>query len=505
MATAVKHTSAADKTLDGMLLEMFHLVWLDAGSSSPDGRHTEQQLRSIINHLVKFQDVHECEEYIKAQSSNERIVMVVSGQLGRKIVPNIHLLRQVISIYVYCMDVVAHKIWTQNYRKVKGVVVELNELIKRIQADHKIQKKMEEPLSINIFTTNTLTEGVSTTGINNNFLFSQVFMDCLIRLKYTEADQKELIEFCKQKYKGNNFELSNIGEFQEHYSSENALRWYTRESFFYKTLNAALRQSDIHAIFLFRKYIADIQQQLKNRQVRNSIRIYRCQMISNNELETLRKSCGQFISINSFFSTSIYKDNALKFLKTPDDTENLASVLFEIDANPQMAITRPFAALGELSEYKDEAEVLFMIGSIFRLDKVKRNDINQVWIVRMILCNDEEHVLKEVLMDMKEKFVHDETNLLILGKFLWEMAKPNFAEKYYKRMLNQLSLDDPTLIDLYMELATTELQAGHQEESLKWRQKASELKKKLPLSSSFNNSKPKKSIGKLIKILSLFY
>ncbi|CAF3724936.1 unnamed protein product [Rotaria sp. Silwood1] len=238
---------------------MFHLVWLDPGSSSTDGRHTEQQLRSIINHLAKFQDVHECEEYIKAQSSNERIVMVVSGQLWRKIVPNIHLLRQIISIYAYCMDVM------------KGVVVELNELIQWIQADHKIQKKMEEPLSINIFTTNTLTEGVSTTGINNNFLFSQVFMDCLIRLKYAEADQKELIEFCKQKYKGNNFELSNIGEFQEHYSSENALRWYTRESFFYKTLNAALRQSDIHAIFLFRKYIADIQQQLKNRQVRNSI------------------------------------------------------------------------------------------------------------------------------------------------------------------------------------------------------------------------------------------
>ncbi|CAF5153314.1 unnamed protein product, partial [Rotaria sp. Silwood1] len=161
---------------------MFHLVWLDPGSSSTDGRHPEQQLRSIINHLAKFQDVHECEEYIKAQSSNERIVMVVSDQLGRKIVPNIHLLRQVLSTYVYCMDVVDHKIWTQNYRNVKGVVVELNELIKRIRADHKIQKKMKEPLSINIFTTNTLAEGVSTTGINNNSLFSQVFMDCLTRL-----------------------------------------------------------------------------------------------------------------------------------------------------------------------------------------------------------------------------------------------------------------------------------------------------------------------------------
>jgi hypothetical protein len=38
---------------------------------------------------------------------------------------------------------------------VKGVIVELDELVSRIERDYKIQKKVDEPLSINIFTIST--------------------------------------------------------------------------------------------------------------------------------------------------------------------------------------------------------------------------------------------------------------------------------------------------------------------------------------------------------------
>lgn len=100
-----------------MHLEIFCLVWLDAGSSGKDGRDTEQQLRSIINRLKKFQDIDSCENYINTRTLKERVVMIVSGQLGRKIVPSIHHLRQVISIYVYCMDKEGNKKWSRDYKK----------------------------------------------------------------------------------------------------------------------------------------------------------------------------------------------------------------------------------------------------------------------------------------------------------------------------------------------------------------------------------------------------
>ena len=144
----------------------------------------------------------------------------------------------------------------------KSVIVELDELISRITADHKIQKKVEEPLSINIFTTN-VGGGKSTTGLNGQFVFSQVLIDCLLRLKSTQTDKNEFINLCKTEYEGNHSELNNLREFEEEYSSNKVLWWYTRESFFYKTLNAALRTQNIHMIFLFREFISDIHRQLQ--------------------------------------------------------------------------------------------------------------------------------------------------------------------------------------------------------------------------------------------------
>ncbi len=113
----------------------------------------------------------------------------------------------------------------------KAVVVEVDELISRINADHQIQKKVEEPLPINIFTTSA-SANKSTTGVNGQFVFFQVLIDCLLRLKSTEADKNELINCCRNEYEGNNSELNNLRQFEQDYSSDKALWWYTRESFF---------------------------------------------------------------------------------------------------------------------------------------------------------------------------------------------------------------------------------------------------------------------------------
>ncbi|CAF0758010.1 unnamed protein product [Adineta steineri] len=498
MASASSSIDVSHSESDEMRLETFCLLWLDASSSTKEGRDTEPKLRSIINHLKKFQDPVQCQKYIQERSIKERVVMIVSGRLGREIVPSIHHLRQVISIYVYCMDKEGNEKWARNYKKIKAVVTNLDELVSQIKADHKIQKMVEEPLSINIFNTGG-GAGNSTTGLNGEFVFSQILIDCLIQLQYTEDDKKELINLCKKQYKGNNDELSNIREFREEYSSNKILWWYTRESFFYKTLNAALRTpADIHTIFLFRKYIADIQYELKRHQAKKRLRVYRSQMISNDELESLKKNCAKFISINSFFSTSFDEQQALSFLKYSNDTENLHAVLFQIDADPKMATTKPFADITEFSEFKDEAEVLFMLGSIFRLKSVKRRKNDQVWIIEMTLCNDEEHDLKQVLLDMKEEFMSEEINLQTLAKILWGMSQIDLARKYFMRLLEQLPLSDPFRIDLYQDLGKLEANAGDLDKSIEWRRKATELKKRIQSTSPSSFTKPKNPVGKFI-------
>ena len=118
MATAKIPQIDFKTNTDDMNLEIFCIIWLDDSENVQDLRGTEQKLRSIINRLRKFQDVEQCQKYIEQRSEQNRLILIVSGQLGEKLVPSIHRLRQVISIYVYCINKQRHKTWANNFSKV---------------------------------------------------------------------------------------------------------------------------------------------------------------------------------------------------------------------------------------------------------------------------------------------------------------------------------------------------------------------------------------------------
>jgi plasmid stabilization system protein ParE len=100
-------------------LETFSLIWLDAKvNKTRDNRRAQQKLRHIINHIKIFKDQQQCEQYILLLSPQDRVVLIVSGQCGRQLVPQIHQLRQISSIYVYCMDKEGNEQWAKDYTKV---------------------------------------------------------------------------------------------------------------------------------------------------------------------------------------------------------------------------------------------------------------------------------------------------------------------------------------------------------------------------------------------------
>ena len=353
--------------------------------------------------------------------------------------------------------------------QIKAVIVDIDELISRIQADHKSQVKVDEPLSINIFR-----GGKSTIGVDGEFVFTQVLIDCLLRMQSSQKDKAELICRCKKVYEGNYTELARVREFQEDYAPEKALWWYTRNSFFYKTLNAALRKQHIHIMFLYRSFICDIYQQLKHYQAKDPLKVYRAQVISNDELNILKESTDKLISVNSFFSTTTSKPIALSFFGKSNKSDDLPRLLFEIEADPRKVTTKPFAEINVLSDFAHESEVLFVPGSIFRLNSVICSD-NQIWIIRMTLCSDDENDLKKVLTHMQKQNGSGQTNLRTLGKVLWKMGKFDLAEQYYTRLLEELPPNDSSLSTLYAELADISSQKGDLNMSIQWQQKSIDI------------------------------
>jgi hypothetical protein len=48
-----------------------------------------------------FNNVKQCQQHIEQRSKKDRLILIVSDQLGHEIIPSIHNIRQVMSIYVW--------------------------------------------------------------------------------------------------------------------------------------------------------------------------------------------------------------------------------------------------------------------------------------------------------------------------------------------------------------------------------------------------------------------
>ena len=130
--------------------------------------------------------------------------------------------------------------------QVKDVVVRLDDLIERIKSSYyqvQRQHKLDEILSISFSKADIQADDQSSTELNGQFIHSQLLIDCLIRMESSVVgtEKHELIQYFKEKYKNEPEELEIIDEFERGYSSTQSIRWYTKESFLYRSLNKALR------------------------------------------------------------------------------------------------------------------------------------------------------------------------------------------------------------------------------------------------------------------------
>ncbi|CAF1113254.1 unnamed protein product [Didymodactylos carnosus] len=415
-------------------LELFTLIWLDAKvKTSKDNLNTQMQLKKVINFLKIFDNLLECEQYIR-RVQNEKVVLIVSGRLGREIVPNIHDLPQLNSIYVYCLDKVSNQQWSNKYQKIIDVITQSEELISRLKKDQDDREQVEDLSSINIYDQTHK----SLSNETGSFMWFQLFIEALIRMENKNADHEELAKLLRKNYD----EHSVINEFESTYCSKKAVWWYTRDCCLYKLLNKALRVQDIDMLFHFRFLIADIFHQLKREHERfkkSIIHLYRGQRLSAGEVEKMKLSIGQCICMNSFFSTSLNRNTALQFIKS-NVNSSMPSVLFDIEVNTRLKETKPFASTKHLSYYRREEEVLFMLGSVFRLETIKFDNIDNLWTIQLVLCSENGHEFNKVFDYMKSE-MDKETDLLSLGHLLNKMGQFDKAKKYFYRVLDELNIN----------------------------------------------------------------
>lgn len=102
-------------------LELLTLVWLDVkAGATKENRHVQDKLRGLINHFRIFENCESCEHYIRSaiDDRQEKVILIVSGQLGKDITERVHNLKQVSAIFVYCFNKQKNEEWAKQFPKV---------------------------------------------------------------------------------------------------------------------------------------------------------------------------------------------------------------------------------------------------------------------------------------------------------------------------------------------------------------------------------------------------
>ncbi|CAF0716457.1 unnamed protein product [Adineta steineri] len=454
-------------------LETYSILWLDpVVNDAKEYIEAQQRLRTSINYIRTFKTIDNWEQYIQTVPEQDRIFLIINNQFGQELIPQIHQYQQIIAIYIYINDDKRNTQWTKEFKKIKSVSTQLDSLVGRIKSDRtrRSQNKIDEPLSINIFDVNVSYKS------NEQFIRSHLLIDCLLRIKENSTDIENFITLCEEEYKDNKAELDQIHEFQQNYSSNRALRWYTKQIFLFRMLNKALRIQNLDVLFLFRFFIDDIQQQLIKNQYSQQIQLYRVQLISNNELEILKKATGGFIMTNTFLSTTLNREASFEFFNNMESSDeiNMHRVLFEIDANPRIDGVKPFANIIWLSHCFGQQEVLLMVGSIFRIINIEHND-NEMCTIRLVLSSENDQDLKNSFEHLKKEYNDKEMDLFSFGHVLYDMGNFDSAKKFYLRFLDNIPPDHQDLANCYNTLGEIAVEKGDCNLSLEWFEKLNEL------------------------------
>ncbi|CAF1019392.1 unnamed protein product [Rotaria sordida] len=112
------------------------LTWLDANIDNEQNKQTYNTLPDKFGDCMEFSDESSFRRFLgRISYSPRKLILIVSGQIGETLVPDIHRRPNILSIYIYCSRREYHEQWSADYSKAT-VVTEENDLFSKIQSDY---------------------------------------------------------------------------------------------------------------------------------------------------------------------------------------------------------------------------------------------------------------------------------------------------------------------------------------------------------------------------------
>jgi hypothetical protein len=169
-----------------------------------------------------FTDADRCVDFL-TKIEDEKAFMIVSGALGQHLVPQIHGISQLDSIYVFCGNKSRHEQWAKEWSKVKGVFTEIGPICDSLQ--QAARQCDQDSIAISFVSVGEASNQ-NLDQLDQSFMYTQLFKEILLEIDdYDVQSIKELAAYCHDQYLNNPGELETIAQFERDYRRQTPIWW----------------------------------------------------------------------------------------------------------------------------------------------------------------------------------------------------------------------------------------------------------------------------------------
>ncbi|CAF4691468.1 unnamed protein product, partial [Rotaria sp. Silwood2] len=118
----------------GNMTQNYLLIWVDSNidQARQDYRNTLEELRNIVNQVNICTTSAQCIEILN-DLDDAKAFVISSGALGQQLVPAIHGMAQLDSIYIFCGTKAWHEEWAKKWPKIQGVFTSITPICESLK------------------------------------------------------------------------------------------------------------------------------------------------------------------------------------------------------------------------------------------------------------------------------------------------------------------------------------------------------------------------------------
>ncbi|UJR13167.1 hypothetical protein I4U23_000190 [Adineta vaga] len=201
------------------------IVWLDSSihNNNPDCQNTIKQLQQVVTDVHTFTDNDQCIEFI-LNTIATKVCMIVSGSVGQDIVPCIHDISKIDSIFIFCGNKNQHEQWVKPWFKIKGVFIDITHICQQLQQITRQYEHNTMPMSF-------MASGKRLDQLDPSFMYTQIIKEILLTITFEDKHIKEFVNYYSDSFVDNEIDRKKVKQLEHEYYQKTPIWWYTTERF----------------------------------------------------------------------------------------------------------------------------------------------------------------------------------------------------------------------------------------------------------------------------------